>query len=109
MSSLDGEAVLEKMRTSLKRRGAEGIRGLARHFKIVDRDKSGQLDADEFEQCCKINSLGLSPEEVSVLMKFFDKDGNGTIGYEEFLRAVRGRLNAKRKAMVKKIFDVLDK
>ena len=28
------EAVLEKMRNSLKRRGAEGIRGLGRHFKV---------------------------------------------------------------------------
>jgi len=29
------EAILVKLRASLKRRGAEGIRGLARHFKIV--------------------------------------------------------------------------
>ena len=29
----DAEAVLIKLRASLKRRGAEGIRGLARHFK----------------------------------------------------------------------------
>lgn len=27
------EAILVKLRASLKRRGAEGIRGLARHFK----------------------------------------------------------------------------
>ena len=30
-------------RGSLKKRGAEGIRGLSRHFKIVDRDKSGSI------------------------------------------------------------------
>ena len=28
------DAVLEKLRGSLKRRGAEGIRGLGRHFKV---------------------------------------------------------------------------
>ena len=28
------ESVLERLRISLKRRGAEGIRGLARHFKV---------------------------------------------------------------------------
>merc|ERR1719198_2803734 len=42
-------------------------------------------------------------------MRYFDNDGGGTISYEEFLRAVRGRLSPARKAMVKKIFDVLDK
>ena len=63
MSSEDGPAgpILEKMRISLKRRGAEGIRGLGRHFKIVDRNKNGYLDPEEFEQCCKINGLGLTP------------------------------------------------
>jgi hypothetical protein len=32
-SGSETEVVLTKLRTSLKRRGAEGIRGLARHFK----------------------------------------------------------------------------
>ena len=33
-----------KLRTSLKRRGAEGIRGLARHFKICDVNGNGSAD-----------------------------------------------------------------
>ena len=28
-------AVMDKLRASLKRRGAEGIRGLSRHFKVT--------------------------------------------------------------------------
>ena len=38
MLSGDGEVqrVLERLRASLKRRGAEGIRGLARHFKVSE-------------------------------------------------------------------------
>ena len=36
MSTADMEldAVLQKLRDSLKRRGAEGVRGLGRHFKV---------------------------------------------------------------------------
>lgn len=102
-------AVLEKLRGSLKRRGAEGIRGLGRHFKIVDRNRSGDLDSEEFAQCCRINALGLTGPEMQILMKAFDRDHSGAISYEEFLRAVRGRLSPARKTMVKKIFDVLDK
>ena len=33
-ADMEVEAVLQKLRDSLKRRGAEGIRGLARHFKV---------------------------------------------------------------------------
>ena len=32
--SLNVEDIMLKLRASLKRRGAEGIRGLARHFKV---------------------------------------------------------------------------
>lgn len=103
------EKVLEKMRTSLKRRGAEGIRGLARHFKICDTNKNGTLDQEEFQKCIRLNNLGLSSEETLLLMRHFDRDNSGDVGYEEFLRAVRGRLSPVRKQLVKKIFDVLDK
>jgi len=105
---MEVEPVLEKLRTSLKRRGAEGIRGLGRHFKIVDRDRSGSLDADEFAHACRINNLGLSDSEQRVLMRAFDQDGNGTVQYEEFLRGVRGRLSPVRKRLVRQIFDALD-
>lgn len=70
---MDVEAVLAKLRTSLKGRGADGIRGLARHFKIVDRDRSGSLDSDEFANACRINRLDLSPTEQATLMKAFDR------------------------------------
>ena len=67
------------------------------------------LDGDEFAKCCRLNNLGLSSSDVNLLMKYFDHDGSGGVSYEEFLRALRGRLNPTRKHLVKKIFDVLDK
>ena len=76
---------------------------------IVDRDRSGSLDAEEFANCCRINRLGLSDSEQRVLMRAFDTDFNGTINYDEFLRGVRGRLSTTRKKMVRTIFDALDK
>mmetsp|Transcript_72498 Transcript_72498/g.143977 ORF Transcript_72498/g.143977 Transcript_72498/m.143977 type:complete len:391 (-) Transcript_72498:608-1780(-) len=108
-SGANVEHLLEKLRASLKRRGAEGIRGLARHFKIVDRNNNKTLEQDEFEQACRINNLGLSTQDMQTLFYAFDKDRSGTVSYEEFLRAVRGRLSPTRKTLVKKIFDVLDK
>ena len=58
---------------------------------------------DEFEKCCRLNNLGLSPNDISVLFGHFDRDRSGGISYEEFLRSVRGRLSPTRKQIVKKI------
>ena len=76
------EEVLARLRVSLKGRGAEGIRGLARHFRIVDRDHSGKLDRDEFSRLCTLNKLGLDASHVATLWRAFDRDGSGEVCYE---------------------------
>ena len=70
---------------------------------------NGQLDIEEFQKCCRLNNLGLTAEDIQVLHRYFDRDHSGGVSYDEFLRAVRGRLSPVRKQVVKKIFDVLDK
>ena len=42
------------------------------------------------------------------LFNQFDQNGNGIIEYEEFIKAVRGPLNEKRKAIVTQAFNKLD-
>ena len=42
-------------------------------------------------------------------MKAYDVDGDGNIGYEEFLRGMREELNERKRAMVQRAFDMLDK
>jgi len=42
-------------------------------------------------------------------MKFYDVNGDGNIGYEEFLRGLRDELTERRKNMVAKAFAMLDK
>ena len=76
---------------------------------ICDVNKNGQLDLEEFEKCCRLNNLGLTSQDISVLYGHFDRDRSGGVSYNEFLRVVRGRLSPVRKQIVKKIFDVLDK
>jgi len=108
MSAMDVEPVLEKLRAHMRSRGVEGIRGLGRHFKMVDRGGSGSVNADEFVYACRINNLGLSPAEVRLLMQAFDLHDNGQVNYQEFLRGVRGRLTQQRKKLVRMVFDALD-
>jgi len=43
------------------------------------------------------------------LFKYFDKNRDGRVSYDEFLRAIRGDLNERRAALVKLAYAKLDK
>lgn len=50
------------------------------------------------------------PEEhVQGLFQVFDRDGGGSIDYNEFLRTIRGEMNAGRRALAIRAFTLLDK
>lgn len=62
----------------------------------MDDDYSGTIDNNEFKKACKDFKLGLTDQEVQQVFSAFDRDGNGTIDYDEFVRGVRGPMNKFR-------------
>ena len=102
--------VLSKLRVSLRKRtagGDGGVRGLARHFRIVDRNGNGALDPSEFFKVCALNRLPLSDDDVRLLFAHFDSDRSGEVAYDEFLRAVCGRLSPMRRRLAMRAFELL--
>jgi len=53
--------------------------------------------------------VNLNEEQVTVLHKYFDKDGSGQINLSEFMVAIRGQMNAGRMSWVNAAYDKLDK
>ena len=101
--------LLFDLRTQLASHGARGISGLSRKFRICDDDGDGKLSHSEFNKA--INELGLAEltaQERRVLFDHFDRDGNGTLTYEEFLSNVRGPLSQPRIEVIDQAFDILD-
>jgi Ca2+-binding EF-hand superfamily protein len=103
------EDLLERLRTKLAARGARGIIGLGKQFRIMDDNHSLSLDKYEFNKAMQDYMLGFSEGEIARLFTFFDYDRSGLVEYDEFLRTVRGPMNPNRKAIVAKAFSVLDK
>mmetsp|Transcript_3975 Transcript_3975/g.9445 ORF Transcript_3975/g.9445 Transcript_3975/m.9445 type:complete len:685 (-) Transcript_3975:353-2407(-) len=101
-------ALLKRLKMNFKRRGADGINGLARKFRIVDDDGSGTLELSEFQKCMKECQLNFTEPETEELFKFFDEDAGGTITYDEFLVGIRGEMNTRRSQLVLLAFDILD-
>jgi len=102
------ERILDGLREQLKTRGAVGVLGLSRNFRILDRDKRGSLDSTEFARLVQMCRLEMTDAEVSLLFTRFDSDGNGCIDFGEFLESVRGAMPPCRRNLIAKVFHALD-
>lgn len=100
---------MEMFRAKLAGRGARGLLGLAKQFKIFDDDNSKNLDMNEFKKAIKDFRVGLTDSDSEKLFRIFDRDRSGSIDYEEFLRGVRGEMNDFRKNIAKRCFAIMDK
>lgn len=94
------EDLLEKLRNKLASRGARGIIGLGKQFRIMDDNNSRSLDLYEFTKAMKDYMLGFSDSEIRSLYAYFDYDRSNSLSYDEFLRSLRGPMNASRKRLV---------
>ncbi|MDZ4787255.1 MAG: EF-hand domain-containing protein [bacterium] len=60
-------------------------------FEAIDLDKSGQIDAQELFPY--LLDLGYSHDECQSILEQADKDGNGTIDFDEFVYGLETHLN----------------
>jgi Ca2+-binding EF-hand superfamily protein len=102
------ETLINDIKEKIKARGTLGIRGLARMFKILDNNGNRQIDLEEFYWGIKELGIGLSEAEASSVLAAFDRDGSGTVNFDEFLRALRGELSDSRLLWIKRAYDKLD-
>ncbi len=107
--SVSPHELAEKLKKKLASRGARGIIGLGKSFKIMDDNNSRSLELNEFTKAMKDYMLGFSEGEINTLYDFFDADRSGSIDYDEFLRAIRGPMTVTRKKIVLQAFNKLDK
>ena len=101
--------MVEAFRKKVTQRGAKGIIGLGRLFRIIDDDGSRTVSRAEFEKACRDFKMEMSSEDVGALFSAFDHNRDGSINYEEFIRTIRGDLSDYRLRLVLKAFQKLDK
>ncbi|CAB3378963.1 Hypothetical predicted protein [Cloeon dipterum] len=55
-------------------------------FRSFDRDNSGNIDKDELKQALITFGYRLSDNLVSLLVRKFDRNGQGTIYFDDFIQ-----------------------
>ena len=55
-------------------------------FKIFDRNRDGYIDMKELRKVTAMLGTMLSQEEIEEFMAEADRDGNGKLDYEEFVK-----------------------
>lgn len=100
---------IEQLRAQCLCRGATGIKGLGRTFKIIDDDGSRSIDFQEFKKGLHDYGVEMEIERVKELFESMDKDGSGTIDFDEFLKALRPPMSQARRDIIGKAFHKLDK
>ncbi|CAH1776219.1 unnamed protein product [Owenia fusiformis] len=66
----------------------EHVQAFREVFELLDADGGGSIDASELYVCLKDLELGITKEEIEVVLLDLDKDGNGEIDFDEFLYAM---------------------
>ena len=88
----DTEVLMDNLREQLVSRGARGMVGLQRKFRIIDDDNTKSLSLSEFKKAMKECSLKLSDIQLNQLFSFFDKSKDGSIDFDEFIIGIRVRV-----------------
>ena len=100
--------LIEYLRSKIVARGARGINGLRRVFKIMDDDCSKCLDLQEFTKAMQDYRISSDPYEANRIFSIFDRDGSNTINYDEFMRSVVGEMNDRRRDLVAQAYSKFD-
>lgn len=76
------------MNTLVKMVNPVELETLVEEFKKIDKDNSGQIEVSELKNAIKqCNFTEISDEELDQIIGQLDYDGNGRVGYSEFISA----------------------
>lgn len=89
--------------------GILGIRTLRQIWKTADKYKDYKLLKDELVRTLRNEGYSIPEIDAKVIMRCFDKSGDGFVEYDDFFNGIRGSIRYVRKLLISKLFKLLDK
>lgn len=109
VTAIPPEAILNSVKRTLLEKGAYGIRGLAKVFKRMDDNGNRLLEPEDFKWGLINYGIYLNDQELSSLIRAFDRNGDGVVNFDEFLVTLKGQINERRLKLVAQAYEKLDK
>ena len=107
---IDLDSIMARIRERITERGAVGIRGIGRLFRVADDDGSKSLDLYvELPKLLGDMGVLMNKTEIAELARMLDRNGDGRITYDEFIYHFAPPMNRFRTDAVNQAFDYLDR
>jgi Ca2+-binding EF-hand superfamily protein len=100
--------IITDVKELMKKRGSNGLIGLQRKFRAMDKDGSKSLSKMEFRNAIADLGMRIKDSEIFGLFDYFDMDRSGSVDFEEFLQSLRDPLGMKRLQLIHMAFNVID-
>lgn len=102
------EDLIKEIKAKIIQRSSNGIRGIARIFKMMDDKGDKKLDVDDFRWGLIDFGIQISKDEAKQILDHFDRNKDGFVNFDEFLVAMRGPLSQARLQWIRKAYAKLD-
>ena len=79
--------VVPYLRSGYQNIAHRSVSNLKRTFDKFNDSGDGLLKRNEFKHLMRVTSSDISPEELNAMMEYLDVDDDGSISFEEFVRA----------------------
>ena len=73
----NAQQLINDIKDTLKRRSANGIRGVARVFRILDNNRNRSLDIEELQSGLGDFGIHVDNEQAKAILDSLDRDRNG--------------------------------
>jgi len=102
------EKIVLDLKLHIAKSGGASLKNLQKIFEKSDNNGNHLLSLKEFEKA--LAAFGFFPKVVDLqaLLKYYDRNGDGNIDFEEFVAAIREPLNERRRKLVDKAWRKLD-
>ena len=89
LQKYDINDLIKDVKNKILDRSSFGIRGIKRIFKAMDDKGDHNLDVDDFRWGLIDYGISVSKEEAAEILAHFDRDKNGTVNFDEFIRTLK--------------------
>ena len=103
------QIILNSLRNILIKRGNKSIFYLQRMLINCDTGQNGLISLEQLNNIFRVYNFNLYFYDIKILFDLFDKKKIGFIQYDNFIKAIVGTMNERRKNMIIKIYNAINK